>query len=188
MRCSRPAYPRPHFLQHARHLLQFGVESLRCKASNSDSAMVSQSPGLPESVFQGMDYTLFHGLSEEMVVARAFLGQLLRRNGQQRECWTGPDISRDLAKSPDGLQLPFRAIGDQVQVHLALRPRLPARVGAEWANGPPISAQAASLPLPVPAGTLPDRASGRVAPICEEPRQSGCQKDALGGRNLAIVS
>jgi hypothetical protein len=61
-------------------------------------------------------------------------------------------------------------------------------VGAEWANGPPISAQAASLPLRVPAGTLPERTIGRFAPICEEPRQSGGQKDTLGGRILAFVS
>jgi hypothetical protein len=43
-------------------------------------------------------------------------------------------------------------------------------VGAEWANGPPISAQAASLPLWVPAGTLPQRVMGRFAPVGEEPR------------------
>ena len=62
---------------------------------------------------------------------RALLGQPLRRDGQKGEGRTGPDISQGLAKSPGGLQLPFRAIGDQAQVHLALRPRLSARVGAE---------------------------------------------------------
>jgi hypothetical protein len=69
MQNSRTACPYPHVLQQARHLLQLGAESLRCKASNSDSAMVSQSPGLLESVFRCKDYPLFHDRGEEMVVA-----------------------------------------------------------------------------------------------------------------------
>jgi hypothetical protein len=71
MEFSRPADPRPHFLQQPRHLFLLGAESLRCKASNSNSAMVSESPGLLESVFRGKDYPLFHDRGEEVVLARA---------------------------------------------------------------------------------------------------------------------
>ena len=66
-----------------------------------------------------------------MIVAGALLGQPLRCDGQQCECRARPDILHGLSKSPGGLQLPFRALGDQAQVNVALRPRLAARVGAE---------------------------------------------------------
>jgi len=70
-----------------------------------------------------------------MIVAGAFFGQTTGRNGEQRERRAGPDIPKGFAKFPSRFQLLIGAVGDDAQVHVAVRPRFTSRIRAEQIHG-----------------------------------------------------
>jgi len=54
-----------------------------------------------------------------------------RTNGEQSECRAGPDLPRGVAKAAGPLQLPFCALRDKTEVHVAVRPSVAVGVRAE---------------------------------------------------------
>src|SRR2546425_4798488 len=106
----------------------------RTKA-RSASANSVQSAGLVESVLRGKLQSFLQNRGEEMVAHIFFLFEPLRRDRDQREGGTGPNVPNRFAEFLCRFELLSRAIRDKAQVHVAVRPCLAARVRAEQING-----------------------------------------------------
>lgn len=66
-----------------------------------------------------------------MVADLLFFAESLGRNRDEGERWMWPDVPHRATPLARGIKLTIRPVRHEAQIHVALRPGLAARVGAE---------------------------------------------------------
>ena len=93
--------------------------------------MKIQSDGLPLSVLRGNGDSFLDNGMKKMILHRLLFSESLRCDGNEGQPRTRPDAPQRGIAAGAGGDLLFRSIRDQAQIHVAVRPGLAARVGAE---------------------------------------------------------
>lgn len=100
------------------------------------SAIQSQSAGLLESVFRGKGHPLGKDRAEEEIAGGSLLLQATRRYGYQRQRWLPSDVPNRPAELLGRLELLFRPLGHEAQIHVTVRAGIATGVRTEKEHCP----------------------------------------------------